>query len=160
MELETRELLDSMIDSATATRRIESVDILRGVVMIIMALDHVRDFFGMPGVSPTNLAQITVPLCFTRWITHFCAPMFYFLLHLPLIHVLAVIVCYARFGAAHWMFASPDIAHFPFTAPPGWGFELPIVYLIWISVVVTMYPLCRWFAAVKQRRTDAWLSYF
>ena len=86
-------------------------------------------------------------------------PMFYFVLHLPLIHLLAVIVCHARYGTAHWMFESPDLARFPFTAPPGWGFSLPIVYVIWILVVAGLYPACRWFAAVKQRRTDAWLSY-
>ena len=47
--------------------------------MILMALDHVRDFFGVPGVSPTNLAQTTVPLFLTRWITHICAPTFFLL---------------------------------------------------------------------------------
>jgi len=58
-----------MTDSAAVTpRRLESLDMLRGVIMILMALDHVRDFFGMPGVSPTNPAQTTVPLFFTRWI--------------------------------------------------------------------------------------------
>ena len=47
--------------------------------MILMALDHVRDFFGVPGVSPTNLAQTTLPLFLTRWITHICAPTFFLL---------------------------------------------------------------------------------
>ncbi|HEX7137573.1 MAG TPA: heparan-alpha-glucosaminide N-acetyltransferase domain-containing protein, partial [Vicinamibacterales bacterium] len=56
--------------------RLESVDVLRGVVMILMALDHVRDFFGGT-VSPVNIAQTTAPLFFTRWITHFCAPVFF-----------------------------------------------------------------------------------
>ena len=86
-------------------------------------------------------------------------PMFYFLVHLPLIHLLAVIVCYARYGEAHWMFESPNLTQYPFTAPPGWGYSLPVVYLIWILVVVALYPVCRWFAAVKQRRREAWLSY-
>jgi uncharacterized membrane protein len=86
-------------------------------------------------------------------------PMFYFLLHIPFIHLLAVIVCYARYGQSHWMFESPDAAHFPFTQPPGWGFSLPVVYLIWILVVLALYPLCRWFADVKRRRSDPWLSY-
>jgi uncharacterized membrane protein len=86
-------------------------------------------------------------------------PMFYFVLHLPLIHVLAVLVSYARYGEAHGMFESPDLAHYPFTAPPGWGFALPVVYAIWVGVVLALYPLCRWFAGVKQRRRDAWLSY-
>src|SRR5688572_9949439 len=59
--------------------RLTSVDTLRGIVMILMALDHVRDFFGVPGLSPTNLAQTTVPLFLTRWITHLCAPAFFLL---------------------------------------------------------------------------------
>ncbi len=86
-------------------------------------------------------------------------PLFYYVLHFTLIHALATVVCFARTGAAHWGFESPDVGHFPFTAPPGWGFSLPIVYLVWALVVMTMYPLCRWFAAVKQRRSDPWLSY-
>jgi uncharacterized membrane protein len=59
-------------------------------------------------------------------------PMFYFLLHIPLIHLIAVAVCYVRYGGVHWMFESPSISQFPFTSPPGWGFSLPIVYLIWV----------------------------
>lgn len=48
--------------------RLESVDILRGVIMIFMALDHTRDFFGITGFSPTDPAQTTISLFFTRWI--------------------------------------------------------------------------------------------
>ncbi|MGB8583456.1 MAG: heparan-alpha-glucosaminide N-acetyltransferase domain-containing protein [Candidatus Sulfotelmatobacter sp.] len=87
-------------------------------------------------------------------------PMFYYLLHIPLIHLIAVVFCYARYGQAHWMFESPGLGQFPITPPPGWGYSLPIVYLLWATVVLTLYPLCRWFAALKQRRSDAWLSYF
>jgi hypothetical protein len=46
------------------------------------------------------------------------------------------------------------------TFPPGWGYSLPLVYLVWVVVVVGLYPACRWFAGVRQRRTDWWLSYF
>jgi uncharacterized membrane protein len=87
-------------------------------------------------------------------------PMFYYLLHIPLIHLLALITCYARYGQVHWMFESPGFPNFPITKPPGWGYSLPIVYLVWILVVGMLYPLCRWFAGVRQRRSDAWLSYF
>lgn len=87
-------------------------------------------------------------------------PMFYYLLHIPLIHLLAIAVCYARYRQVHWMFESPNLGSFPFAPPPGWGYPLPVVYLVWIVVVVTLYPLCRWFSGVRQRRSDAWLSYF
>jgi uncharacterized membrane protein len=59
--------------------RVESVDVVRGVIMILMALDHTRDFFGIPGQNPTDLASATPALFFTRWITHFCAPVFFLL---------------------------------------------------------------------------------
>jgi uncharacterized membrane protein len=86
-------------------------------------------------------------------------PLFYFMLHFVLIHLIAVVFCLVRYGAAHWMFESPDLGNYPFTPPPGWGYSLPVVYLVWASVVVALYPLCRWFAGLKQRRTEAWLSY-
>jgi uncharacterized membrane protein len=60
-------------ESATTGQRIRSVDIVRGAVMILMALDHVRVFSGIPAGGPTPA------LFFTRWVTNFCAPIFFFL---------------------------------------------------------------------------------
>lgn len=59
--------------------RIESIDLLRGLIMLIMALDHTRDFFNLHTPDPTDLATTTPVLFFTRWITHFCAALFVFL---------------------------------------------------------------------------------
>ena len=59
--------------------RIEAVDALRGIVMILMALDHTRDFLGVTSISPTDLAHTTIALFFTRWVTHYCAPVFFLL---------------------------------------------------------------------------------
>jgi uncharacterized membrane protein len=63
------------------TTRIPSIDFLRGLVMIVMALDHVRMYFALGTwyADPTNLSTTTPLLFFTRWITHFCAPVFVFL---------------------------------------------------------------------------------
>jgi len=60
--------------------RVQSIDILRGAIMIVMALDHVRDFWHSAAqqFSPTDLTRTTTVLFFTRWITHFCAPVFMF----------------------------------------------------------------------------------
>lgn len=86
-------------------------------------------------------------------------PFFYYLLHVALLHTLAVAASAIRFHAVHWMFESPTPDRFPITQPPGWPVTLPWVYLLWVTIVVFAYPWCRWFAALKARRSDAWLSY-
>jgi len=86
-------------------------------------------------------------------------PLFYYVVHFAVLHAVATLVCLLRYGSAHWMFESPNLANYPFSAPPGWGFPLPVVYAAWAAVVIGVYPLCRWFAGVKARSGAAWVSY-
>ena len=87
-------------------------------------------------------------------------PLFYYLLHLPLIHGLAVVVNLLRYGRADWLYgAPPGPGRLPVSIPLDRGFDLPVVYLVWISVVLLIYPACRWFMDLKRRRREVWLSY-
>jgi uncharacterized membrane protein len=59
--------------------RLDSVDLLRGIIMVVMSLDHLREYLTWVPFTPENLARTWPALFFTRWITHFCAPLFFFL---------------------------------------------------------------------------------
>jgi uncharacterized membrane protein len=71
--------LDQRPASRLATPRVASIDILRGLVMVLMAVDHAHFFFSPANSIPEYLPESSVPLFFTRFITHFCAPAFFFL---------------------------------------------------------------------------------
>jgi uncharacterized membrane protein len=82
-------------------------------------------------------------------------PMFFYLLHLPLIHGLSVLVNFIRFGHANWLYGNTEGVK----PPPDAGFALPIVYIAWAAVILMLYPACLWFAALKGRSRAKWLSY-
>jgi uncharacterized membrane protein len=83
-------------------------------------------------------------------------PMFYYLLHIPLIHVLALIAWTARDGQAHgeWFISAPYVSVEPAAR---WG--LPLLYLVFVIAVVMLYFPCRWFARVKSQERQDWLRY-
>ena len=87
-------------------------------------------------------------------VTYGRVPFAYYIAHLYLIHALAVVYAWAAIGDASWLFGE-----FPPVKPEGFGLDLPGIYLVWLVVLVALYPLCRWFSALKQRRNDWWLSY-
>ena len=102
--------------------RLYAIDWLRGLVMVLMALDHVRDYFGDIRLNPVDLATTTPELFFTRWITHFCAPVFVFLA-----------------GTSAWLYASRgrsrrELSRFLWTRGL-WliALEFTVVYLAWTS---------------------------
>ena len=89
-------------------------------------------------------------------------PLFYFVLHFFAAHLAVVITSFVIYGPAAQAFVFhpvPSMGGPRELYPADFGFELWGAYLMWALIVVAMYPLCRWFADVKARRRDWWLSY-
>lgn len=86
-------------------------------------------------------------------------PLFFYLLHLPLIHVIAVGLAYVQFGNFGEQFQAVAFAG-PGSFPPHEGYNLPVIYLVWLIVILLLYPVCRRFAEVKRQARDGWRSYF
>jgi uncharacterized membrane protein len=86
-------------------------------------------------------------------------PMFYYLLHIPVIHLAAVVVSQIREGRVNpWLFGNHPMA--PPPVPEGYMWSLPLLYLVFAACVVVLYFPCRWFAKVRATRSLPWLSYF
>jgi len=74
------EIEGTKLNSDQRAYRLTSIDMLRGLVIVVMAIDHTRDFFSTSmSIDPMNDPNVGLPLALTRWITHFCAPVFVFL---------------------------------------------------------------------------------
>jgi len=85
-------------------------------------------------------------------------PFFFYVLHIPLIHALALVVSLARLGAVSpWLFTNHPMGNPP--PPDGYTWSLGLLYLVWAVAVAILYPACRWFAELKARRRDVWLSF-
>lgn len=94
-----------------------------------------------------------------RWLTVFGrVPFFFYVLHIPLIHALALVVSGVRQGSVSpWLFANHPMGNPP--PPDGYTWSLSLLYLVWAIAIVILYLACRWFAGLKARRTEAWLRF-
>ena len=86
-------------------------------------------------------------------------PLFFYLLHLPLLHAMAVFLATVQHGYAGWLFLNPPLPGAPSLAPFNYGYGLPTVYLLWAMAVATLYLPCQWFDQYKRTHRAAWLSY-
>jgi uncharacterized membrane protein len=101
----------------------------------------------------------TVPTWLRPMLVYGRVPFFYYFVHFGLIHVLAALTAKVRNGSMHYLFESPTLGRYPFTPPPDWGFPLPVVYAIWIAVVIVLYWPCKRMAHLKATGRHPWLSY-
>jgi uncharacterized membrane protein len=86
-------------------------------------------------------------------------PLFYYLLHIPVIHAAALVVSVVREGRVNpWLFANHPMMNPP--PPPGYLWSLPLLYLVFASVVALLYLPCRWFGALEARHRTGWMRYF
>jgi hypothetical protein len=83
-------------------------------------------------------------------------PLFFYLCQWVLAHSAAIVANIVAGRPFDYLFLAPPAI---FNLPWGNGFRLWVVYVCWICIIAVEYPLCRWFAGVKQRRRDWWLSY-
>ncbi len=87
-------------------------------------------------------------------------PLFYYVLHLGVAHLLTIFLGFGRYGWQSFLLLPPPSMGGPAKSfPPDFGYSLWVVYVVWMAVVVMLYPVCRWYAGLKQRRRDWWLSY-
>ncbi len=87
------------------------------------------------------------------WLTTYGrVPLFYYVAHIYLLHALALIYAWWLIGDIGTLIGAPH-------KPAGYGLGLAGIYAVWLTVVVALYPVCRWFAGVKRRRREWWWSY-
>ncbi len=89
-------------------------------------------------------------------------PLFYFVLHFYAAHAMSAFLAWLRYGHSAFGFIFhpvPSMGGPKQLFPPGFGYDLWVAYVAWAAIVIALFPACRWFAAIKVRRRDWWLSY-
>jgi uncharacterized membrane protein len=120
-----------------------------GPGLLILAAFEAVEKPRVPAEAPGPIRRILIT--FGR------VPLFYYLIHWAVIHAIANIINKYEGVAVPWNRWGPDYTDFV----PDYGYGLPLVYMVWISVVAIVYWPCRWFAELRRRRRDlTWLSYF
>jgi hypothetical protein len=107
--------------------------------------------FDRPGLKPSNPLVV-----FGR------VPLFYFVLHFYAAHAVAVLLAFLRYGGSAQSFVFhpvPSMGGPRELFPAQFGYDLSVAYLVWALLVLALYPACPWFAGIKSRRHDWWLSY-
>src|ERR1017187_4398632 len=101
-----------------------------------------------------NLTRTNPLLVFGR------VPLFYFVVHFCVLRFMTIPMALLRYGNAAFLFQpAPSMGGTAKLYPPNYGYELWVVYVFWIALVLALYPLCLWYARLKERRIDWWLSY-
>jgi hypothetical protein len=87
-------------------------------------------------------------------------PFFYYVAHMALAHLIAIVMNFVRYGAQPFLLLAPPSMGSPSDLfPADYGYPLWTVYVVWVVVLLLLYPACLWFARLKQRRHDWWLTY-
>ena len=128
-------------------------------------MDFIPQYYEVPGFFALSADDarpnvVGIALAGKRWRSRYRraeefgrVPFFYYVLHIPLIHIAAIIVSLLRTGSvAPWLFMNHPVMNPP--SPPGYVWNIGLLYLVWLIVVTVLYIPCRWYAALKQRRKD------
>jgi hypothetical protein len=120
---------------------------------LLMTLGPMLVFIALASLWPKLIQQFLIVLG--------RVPLFFYLAHIVLIHLLALFLAFIRFGHAEWLYQGPGIfwsetlpGH-----PQGYGLGLGWVIAIWLLVVALLWPVCRWYGRFKQTRSYGWLGY-
>ena len=121
--------------------------------------EHIKEGYEKQGKSKDKAEEIAARGALARWLTVFGrVPFFFYLLHIPLIHAIALVVSRIRLGeVSPWLFTNHPMGNPP--APERYTWSLPLLYLVWAVSLVLLCLACRWYADLKARRTDWWLRY-